>query len=125
MVEACVVLDLEFEACGLAVDGDVSDAGDFAVVHDALRPLFFGQVLDLVGVLFRVDFFEEFDTDDAVVGGFVLGDSFGTGFRVLAVDVVDALGVEDFVDARRLVSGLFACVGDRGDIRTMASHHWA
>lgn len=125
MVEACVVLDLEFEACGLAVDGDVSDAGDFAVVHDALRPLFLGKVLDLVGVLFRVDFFEEFDTDDAVVGGFVLGDSFGTGLRVLAVDVVDALGVEDFVDARRLVSGLFACVGDRGDILTMASHHWA
>lgn len=125
MVEACVVLDLEFEACGLAVDGDVSDAGDFPVVHDALRPLFFGKVLDLVGVLFRVDFFEEFDTDDAVVGGFVLSDSFGTGLRVLAVDVVDALGIEDFVDARRLVSGLFACVGDRGDILTMASHHWA
>lgn len=125
MEEACVVLDLEFEARGLAVDADVSDAGDFAVVHDTLRPLFFGKVLDLVGVLFRVDFFEEFDTDDAVVGGFVLSDSFGTGLRVLAVDVVDALGVEDFVDARRLVSVLFACVGDRGDILTMASRHWA
>jgi hypothetical protein len=63
--------------------------------------------LDLVGVLLRVDFLEEFQADDAVVGRFVVRDEFAADRRGLRVDVRDAFGVEDFVDTVFAEKGVF------------------
>jgi hypothetical protein len=77
----------------------VAHAGDFAVVENAVRPVFFALVLDLVRVQLAVDFLEEFEAYDAVVGGFVEFEGRSADLGVLGEDVVDSLRVEDFIDA--------------------------
>lgn len=65
--------------------------------QDLLRPVFFSLVLKSICVHFGVDFLEQFQADDAVVGCFVERDTGCADVGLLRVDVVDALGIEDFV----------------------------
>lgn len=80
---------------------EFGNAFDGSVVQEAVGPEGFvlGAVDESLGVEFGIDFFEEFEAYDAVVCGFVGGDCGSAGHGVLGVVVVDALGVEDFVDA--------------------------
>jgi hypothetical protein len=90
---------------GLVGTGELVDAGDGAVVPDALRPVVFRVVEDLLRVHFGVDFFQQLDAYDALVGGLVAGDGFGADDGVLRPDVVNTFWVENFVDERRVVAG--------------------
>jgi hypothetical protein len=96
---ACLVAKVQAQR-GLVGTGKLIDAGDGAVVPDTLGPVFFRVVEDLLRVHFGVDFFQQLDTHDAVVGGLVAGDGFGADDGVLRPDVVDALWIENLVDER-------------------------
>ena len=101
---ASLITDVESER-RLAGAGELVDAGDRAVVPDALRPVLFGVVEDFLGVHLGVDLLEEFDAHDAIVCGLIASDGLGANDRVLRPDVVDALRVENLVDEGRIVAG--------------------
>lgn len=74
-------------------------AFDNTVVHDIAAPGGGVGVLDALHVELVVEVLEEVETDDPVVGSFVEGEGGGAGDGVLGVDSLDAVWVEDLVDA--------------------------
>jgi hypothetical protein len=76
--------------------------GNGPVRDDLTPPLRFIGVAESLHVELFIEMFEELKTDDAVVGATVEGDGCGSFRGILAVDAIDAIGVEDFIYAGEL-----------------------
>jgi len=73
--------------------------GNLTGGEDAVLPSGLVGLFDSLVVEGLVDLFEELEADDAVVGAFVGAEDVGSSFGLAVVEVVDAVGVEDFVYA--------------------------
>lgn len=96
-VVAATVLDNQAHASGL--DGRLLDGADVAEVEDLVGPVVLGLVLHLLEVQSLKEALEQLQAHDTVVGLLVLEDGLVAQDRVTGPHVLDAFGVEDFVDA--------------------------
>lgn len=115
-----VAADLDFEVVALLRDGD-----DLARGQNAVGPLgLVGAENAALMVHDLVEVLDELEADDAVVGGLGVGKEVGAVSRGAGVDGIDEFGVEDGVDAGRLVS-LHHIKMEEKRIHTKESHQKA
>jgi hypothetical protein len=83
----------------------VDDPDGVLVGEDAMLPLLFVEIGDLLGIHLRIDVLEQLGTDNAIVGTTVEIDRVLALSRGLVIDGIDTVGIEDLVDKGGVVAG--------------------